>query len=183
MRIYIPQHLREVEIIDQLYRMIEAYGQEYSDTTTNSFGDYQISQTSDPVKKFLEQCIPESSIGENQDYEEVINYLSKLFYSVKGTIKIFEYMERFLGLNLDGEILYDSQKITINFVDLSVSNEALFYQLLKDFLDALITYTELDTNIGTVNLNIENSFNAYVGGSLRSYQKIEVEPYEINYWQ
>ena len=183
MKIYIPQHLREVEIIDQLYRMIEAYGQEYSDTTEDSFGDYQISQTSDPVKKFLEFCIPEDSIGEDQDYDEVINYLSKLFYSVKGTIKIFEYMSKFLNLNLDGDILYDSQEITMNFVGLNITNEALFYNLLKDFLDALICYTNLSTNIDTVDLTIQNSFTAFVGGNLRSYKKIEVEPYEINYWQ
>ena len=183
MKIYIPKHLREVEVIDQLYRMIEAYGQEYSDITTDSFGEYQVSQTSDPVKKFLELCISEDSIGEGQDYSEVINYLSKLFYSVKGTIKIFDYMAKFLNLNLDGEILYDSREITLNFINLNVSNEALFYNLLRDFLDALILYTRLNTNIDVVNLNIKNDFTAFVGGSLRSYKKIEVEPYEINYWQ
>lgn len=183
MKIYIPQHLREVDIIDQLYRMIEAYGQEYSDSTENSFGEYQISQTSDPVKKFIELCISEDSIGEDQDYDEVVNYLSKLFYSVKGTIKIFDYMAKFLNLDLDGDILYDSQEITMNFIGLNVSNEALFYQLLKDFLDALIYYTKLNTNIDTANLTIQSNFTAYVGGSLRSYKKIEVEPYEINYWQ
>lgn len=182
MRIYIPQHLREVEIIDQLYQMIAAYGEEYSSDSTDSFENYQSSLASDPVKKFLEYCISEEDMGEDQDYDEVINYLAELFYSVKGTIKIFDYMERYLNLNLDGDILYDSNEVTINFVDLDVSNETLFYELLTDFLDALIYYTNLNTNIGTTNLNIENSITAYVGGSLRSYRKIEVDPYEIEYW-
>lgn len=183
MKIYIPQHLREVDIIDQLYRMIEAYGKEYSNTTNDSFSGYQNYRVDDPVKKFLELCISEDSIGENQDYDEVIRYLSKLFYSVKGTIKIFDYIATFLGLDLDGDILYDGQTITMNFINLNVPNEALFYESLRNFLDALICYVELNTNIDTVDLTIQSNFINYIGGNLRSYNKITVDPYEINYWE
>ena len=189
MKIYIPEYLREVEIIDQLYRMIEQYEIEYSGTinTLNSFDGWRDSRANDPVKKFIKLCLPEEiltpELKEEQEYEEVVNYLAKLFYSVKGTIKIFDYMARYLGLELDGDILYDSSTITINFKNLSVANEALFYNSLREFLDALICYTQLNTNISSVDLEIQNSFVSYVGAGIKSFSKIAVSPYEINYWE
>lgn len=181
MKLYIPKHLREIELIDQLYRMIEEYGKSYSQTSQESFNNYYISQSNDPVKIFLELCISRDSIGSDQDYDEVINYLSKLFYSAKGTVKIFDYMVQFLGLDFDGEIIYDSKEITINLNSLNISNETLFYNSLKDFLDSLVYYEKLNTNIGSVDLIIESNFINYVSGNLRSYSKITVEPYEIDY--
>lgn len=184
MKIYIPKHLRNVEIIDQLYRMIDSYESEYSsEVVQNSFDDYYIYYGSDPVKNFLKLCIPKSNIPEDQDYDEVINYLSRLFYSVKGTIQVFNYMIQYLPLSFDGEIIYDSKEITINFKNLSVENESLFYDLLRKFLDALIYYTRLNTNIGSgsIDLTIKSKFQNYVGANLKSYNKMTVMPYEIDY--
>lgn len=186
MKIYIPKHLRNIEIIDQLYRMIEDYEEQYSSvvsTQQGSFDDYYIYYGSDPVKNFLRLCIPKSSLPDNQDYEEVINYLSKLFYSVKGTIQVFNYMIQYLPLDFDGEIIYDSGEITVNFENLSVENESLFYELLKKFLDALIYHTRLNTNIGSgsIDLTIQSKFQNYIGANLRSYNKMTVMPYEIDY--
>ena len=185
MKIYIPEHLRNVEIIDQLYRMIELYEKEYSSKNIiqSSFDDYYTYFGSDPVKNFLRLCISKSDLQEDQDYNEVINYLSKLFYSVKGTIQVFNYMLQYLPLEFDGEIIYDSKEITINFKKLSVENENLFYNLLRKFLDALIYYTKLNTNIsfGSVDLTIKSTFQNYIGTNLKSYNKTTVMPYEIDY--
>lgn len=185
MKIYIPDHLRNIGIIDQLSRMIEEYELTYSSESLvqGSFDDYNIYSGSDPVKNFLRLCISKPSIPEDQDYNEVINYLSKLFYSVKGTVQVFNYMLQYLPLRFDGEIIYDSKEITINFKDLSVENETLFYNLLKKFLDALIYYTKLNTNIssGSINLTINSTFQNYIGANLRSYNKTIVMPYEIDY--
>lgn len=71
----------------------------------------------------------------------------------------------------------------MNFINLNVPNEALFYESLRNFLDALICYVELNTNIDTVDLTIQSNFINYIGGNLRSYNKITVDPYEINYWE
>lgn len=164
--------------------MIEEYDTEYSsEVIQSSFDDYYTYYGSDPVKNFLKLCIQKSDIPENQNYNEVINYLSKLFYSVKGTIQVFNYMIQYLPLNFDGEIIYDSKEITVNFSSLSVENENLFYDLLKKFLDALIYYTKLNTNIGSgsINLIIKSKFQNYVGANLRSYNKMTVMPYEIDY--
>ena len=52
MKIYIPKHLRNIEIIDQLYRMIEDYEEQYSSvvsTQQGSFDDYYIYSGSDQI--------------------------------------------------------------------------------------------------------------------------------------
>ena len=137
MKIYIPEHLRKIDIINQLYLMINEYSITYGSNNQygqTSLSDYQKSLSSDPVKNFIKLCISETNIREDEDYEEVINYLSKLFYSVKGTIKVFEYMSKFLELDLDGDIIFDSKEVTINFKSLNVSNESLFYNSLKIFI-------------------------------------------------
>lgn len=184
MKIYIPEHLRKIDIINQLYLMINEYSITYGSTNQyrqTSLSDYQKTLSSDPVKNFIKLCISENNIREDEDYEEVINYLSKLFYSVKGTIKVFEYMSKFLNLDLDGDIIFDSKEVTINFKSLNVSNESLFYNYLKLFLDSLICYTKLNTNISSIDLTIDGEFINYVGGNIRSYKNITTELYEIDY--
>lgn len=183
MKIYIPEHLRKLDIIDQLYLMISEYSSIYADDNINqtSLSDYQKTLISDPVKNFIRLCINKEDIRDDEDYEEVINYLSKLFYSVKGTIKVFEYMSKFLNLDLDGDIIFDSKEITINFKSLNVSNESLFFNSLRLFLDSLICYIKLNTNISSINLTVEGEFINYVGGNIRSYKNIITELYEIDY--
>lgn len=184
MKIYIPEHLRKLDIINQLYQMINEYSITYGSDTQygqTSLSDYQKTLSSDPVKNFIKLCINENNIREDESYEEVINYLSKLFYSVKGTIKVFEYMSKFLNLDLDGDIIFDSKEITINFKSLNVPNENLFYNSLKLFLDSLICYTKLNTNINSIGLTIDGEFINYVGGNIRSYKNIIAELYEIDY--
>ena len=184
MKIYIPEHLRKIDVINQLYLMINEYSITYGSNNQygqTSLSDYQKSLSSDPVKNFIKLCISETNIREDEDYEEVINYLSKLFYSVKGTIKVFEYMSKFLELDLDGDIIFDSKEVTINFKSLNVSNESLFFNSLKLFLDSLICYTKLNTNISSNRLTIDGEFINYVGGNIRSYKNIIAKSYEVDY--
>lgn len=184
MKIYIPEHLRKIDVINQLYLMINEYSITYGSNNQygqTSLSDYQKSLSSDPVKNFIKLCISETNIREDEDYEEVINYLSKLFYSVKGTIKVFEYMSKFLELDLDGDIIFDSKEVTINFKSLNVSNESLFFNSLKLFLDSLICYTKLNTNISSIRLTIDGEFINYVGGNIRSYKNIIAKSYEVDY--
>lgn len=180
MKVYIPNHLRKITIIDQLARMIQEYSTNYYEESTDSFGDYYYSLKNDPVSKFLTLCISEDSIGKDQNYEDVINYLSRLFYSVKGTVKVFEYMKSFLGLQFSGDIIYTTEYIEFNLSNVSLSDENLFYESLKNFLDALLYYKELRTNIGTVNLVLTGNINNYVGTNLECYNKFVAEPYNEN---
>lgn len=181
MKVYIPSHLRKIEIIDQMARMIQEYSNHYYENNYDSFDDYYYSLKNDPVKKFLNICISEDDISSDQDYEDVINYLSRLFYSVKGTIKVFDYMKSFLGLKFEGEIIYTTKYIEFTLSEVSLSDENLFYESLKDFLDSLLYYQELKTNIGNINLILTGDIDNYVGSNITCYNELIAEPfYEDN---
>ena len=180
MKVYIPSHLRKIEVVDQIAKMIQEYASNYHENTTDSFDDYYYSLKNDPVKKFLNLCISEDSIGPDQNYEDVINYLSRMFYSVKGTIKVFDYMKAFLGLNFEGDIVYTTEYIEFNLTEISLSDENLFYESLKGFLDALLYYQELRTNIGSINLMLTGDIENYIGSNLTCYNKFVAEPFYEN---
>ena len=88
MRIYIPNHLEEsLPIIKQLSLMIQKYSETYKDTSLSSFNHYYSYYSMDIVKRFIEICLEDQlSIEELENseyYNSVVNYLVKLFYSVK----------------------------------------------------------------------------------------------------
>lgn len=180
MKLYIPSHLRKIEIIDQMAKMIQEYSTNYYESTTDSFDDYYYSLRTDPVKKFLNLCIPEDSIDESQDYEDVINYLSRLFYSVKGTVKVFDYMRSFLNLGFEGDIVYTTRYIEFNLTNITLSDENLFYESMRDFLNALLYFQELRVNIGTINLILTGNIDNFVGSNLTCYNEFIAEPYYEN---
>lgn len=177
MKVYIPSHLRNIEIVDQMAKMIQEYSTNYYEQSTDSFGDYYYSLKNDPVNKFLNLCISEDDITGDQTYEDVINYLSRLFYSVKGTIKVFDYMKSFLGLKFEGDIIYTTELIEFNLSEVTISDENLFYESLKNFLDALLYYQRLETNIGTTNLVLTGNISNYIGSNLICYNEFVAEQF------
>lgn len=180
MKIYIPDHLKSLKIIEQMDQMIKEYSSKYYTSNSDSFNDYYYSLMSDPVKKFVSLCISKDSINESQDYEEVINYISKLFYSVKGTIKVFDYMKTYLGLVFEGDLVYSTQYIEFKLSDLTLSDENLFYESLTDFLDALLYYRELRINIDSIDLDLTGDINNFIGATINKFNEITAIPYEDN---
>ena len=101
MDLYIPEHLRKIGVIKQLCTLVEEYSKVYEENIEDSFDDYNYSLKVDPVKKFINMCLPEESVygpkqegdpdlspwvlvdGEfkrvawekDQDYEITINYI------------------------------------------------------------------------------------------------------------
>ena len=57
MKIHVPIHLRKIEVIDQMCKMIEEYGENFYIDTTDSFENYYYYLKLDPVKRFLNLCI------------------------------------------------------------------------------------------------------------------------------
>lgn len=172
MNIYIPQYLRSIPVVDQLYRMILGYSKIYQ-PDTNSFDSWRLSLTSDPVDVFVRMCVKEDEFiatHKDQDYEVVINYLVKLFYSVKGTSKVFEYMKKYLNLSIVGDIIYTVKTVEITFQDLSVTDEEMFYTSLINFLNSLIIFEEVRTNIGTIKLDIRDDITKYLQADLIPYK-------------
>lgn len=158
MKIYIPSHLRNIGVIEMLYQMIK----NTPDTadSTDSFSDYRYTLRTDPVRKFLNLTYP--SAWSEQDKENKINYLSSLFYSVKGTFKVLDYIIAF-GILSDWEdrdsvnkITYSSRKISIHLKSIG-TDKTLFCDYLEKFLCALLYFDELDITIDEISSDIADN--------------------------
>ena len=177
MELYIPEHLRRIPLIGQLCTLVTKYQDWYEESPTDSFNDYEYSLSTDPVRKFIKECIPEETWElEDQDYTTVINYLAKLFYSVKGTNIVFEYMKRYLNLTFVGDIIYTSEHVEFGLTSLNTSDETLFRDLLEGFLGALLFYSTLTLNIAKINIEIDSTITKYIQAGAVTYRVYSPEP-------
>lgn len=174
MNIFIPENLKKIKVISQLCKMIEDYSNYYEEEPADSFNDYDFYMSYDPVKKFITLCLPEEEFydkwSSDQDYDTIINYLSRLFYSVKGTRMVLEYMRTYLDLTFIGDIIYSPGYISFKLDTLNISDEAVFRDLLEGFLSALLFYENLDINIAKLNLTIEDQITSYIQGGVITYR-------------
>ena len=138
MRIYIPDHLKKLGIFNDLARMIVEYEKTYKDPTT-SFDSYQSYMRIDPVIRFIGFCINQENQG--QDYQVILEYITRMFYSVRGTRRVFEYMSRYLGIEFIGEPIY-----TVQLISFTLKNNPMWYDIslfnryLTEFLNYLLYY-------------------------------------------
>ena len=178
MIIYIPKHIRNIGVVNTMCELIEGYnGSVYE----SNFNNYYYYLNTDPVNRFLHICISESDIGNEEKYNNVINYISKLFYSVKGTLKVFDFMKKYLGLRIkDDNIFYNVRELrfTIEEVTLSEIDENIYYEALIDFLEALLYFGSASITIDLINLNISNTLKNYTGAHIETYKEYTTVRYE-----
>jgi len=134
-------HLMEIPVIRQ---MVELYSKYQSlglaSEALGSFRYYYTSQGLDPVRDFVETNLI-GKIKDIPDYENIIDYVTAMFYSVKGTLKVFDYMGRFFNDSLEvaGDKLYNGENLTVNLVlSDSLYNTVEFVEGLKNFLSCLL---------------------------------------------
>ena len=176
MKIYVPFYLRDIPVISQFIQIYSRYISNYREEPRDSLADYRESLKRDPVKYFVGYCFSEEELGDK--YDDIVNYVSRLFYSVKGTKKVFDYMKKYLNETLDiqGEPIYTGQYIEIMFGDIVLTDEEHFYTSLYNFLSALLVFENLITNVGTIGLTIKDEITNYIASSVVCYKK-----YEVNY--
>lgn len=175
MNIYIPKNLLEIPVIKQMVDMLSYYSENVKTEEKYPFQYYNNSQIIDPVKEFIELCISSQSYPETQDKENISNYLTRLFYSVKGTVKVFELMETYLGISFIGEVTYNTEFIEFGIDKVLVDNEELFYQLLVDFLNSLLYFRELRVSSSTTDLLINGNISNSIGSGISVFNKITID--------
>lgn len=134
-------HLLELPILQQLLCLYEGYLNFYYEVPESSFQNYYTSMGIDPVRDFVEANIgPELEGKEDLDYENVIDYVTRMFYSVKGTAKVFDYIDRFFpGIRRSGDIIYDGETLSLALVlDSALDNTVEFRKSLLEFLQTLL---------------------------------------------
>ena len=174
MRIYIPQHLKKLGIFRDLARMIMAYQAEYEPEPT-SFDDYQSYSKIDPVLRFTSFCIKKEEGQDEDSYMSILYYVTRLFYSVRGTRKVFDYMERYLGIKFTGKPVYTIK--TINFAITEKQDwydVSLFNSYLLDFLGCLLYYESLSYKVD-LGLTITENLDYYCGLGVKTYKIYKIE--------
>jgi hypothetical protein len=154
--------------------MIRAYSGVYSEEA-GSFDYYYYYYSSDGVKKFLQLCIQESDIPEGNDYTEVINYLHRLFYSVKGTLKVFDYMKEYLGIPFVGDIVYTVNEIRFEISEITTLDMSIYIKYMKEFLSRLLYYNDLKSSIDVMNLIISGSISNSLATGMLGYKQYKPE--------
>jgi len=174
MKIFVPLYLRDIPVISQFVSIYSKYSSDYREEPRDSLADYRESLKRDPVKYFVGQCFDEEELGEK--YDDIVNYISHLFESVKGTKKIFDYMKKYLNdyLDIQGDPVYTGQYIEIMFGTLTLTDEDHFYTSLYNFLSALLCFENLITNVGTIGLTIKDEITNYVAADVICYKKQDI---------
>ena len=175
MKIFIPIYLRDIPVISQLVQIYTKYSESYLEEPKSSMDDYRESLKRDPVKYFVSMCFSEEELGER--YSSVVNYISKLFETVKGTKVVFDYMKKYLNhyLDIQGDPIYTGQYINIQFGQITVTDEELFYTSLRNFLSSLLVFEDLITNIGDLGLTIKDEITNYVAADVICYKKYDID--------
>lgn len=169
MRIYIPQHLKKLGIFRDLGRIIEKYESEYEDSAS-SFDSYQSYMKIDPVLRFVNFCIKKEDSQSEDEYQAILDYVTRLFYSVRGTRRVFDYMSRYLGIKFVGSPVY-----TIKTISFSIANDTSWYDIslfnsyLLEFLDCLLYYEELNYKVD-FGINIKETKDFYFGLGALTYK-------------
>ena len=183
MKIYIPKHIEKIGVVKKMCDLLRAYvNSDYYVNMEDSFNDYYYYLNADPVKKFLHFCIKDTdwqSTHPDESYESVINYVSRLFYSIKGTYKVFEFMNKYLGFEIT-DIVYTVKNLsfTIKEVTLVDIDEKVFYDALIDFLEALLYFDKVDIRIELINLWISNKLTNYTGANIVTYKDYTTVNYD-----
>lgn len=175
MKIFVPLYLRDIPVISQLVAIYTKYTDSYMEEPKDSMDDYRESLKRDPVKYFVSMCFSEEELGDT--YIGVINYISKLFETVKGTKVVFDYMKKYLNdyLDIQGDPIYTGQYINIQFGQLTLTDEELFYTSLRNFLGALLVFEDLITNVGDLGLTIKDEITNYVAADVICYKKYNID--------
>ena len=199
MQIYIPKYLGErIPILKQLSEIVTGYGKKYSkDEDIDSFSDYKYSLRNDSVVRFLNYVVPgiddfkfrfptldQAEIVQlRNDY---INYLTVLFYSVKGTYKVLDYITEYdlfqtskgkvsQGQDLTTKIAYTTKSISIEIQSIPVTlDRDVFCSYLEKFLNELLYFEFLTINIKTISAEITDSTTTTLNHGDAYYQYYQV---------
>lgn len=176
MKIFIPKNLTNIEIISQLKKMIDGYAEYYSETQ-GSFDNYYYYLKNDDVKRFIGLCIKEEDLNSANEYSEVLNYISRLFYSVKGTPLVFDYIEKYLGIKLSN-ISYDAKTISFEIDCIETNNINMFISSFRNFLNALLYFGELKATIEMMKLIIKGEIKTNVSSGIIRYKEFIIDKIE-----
>jgi hypothetical protein len=181
--IRVPNHIRKgIPLVDQMLRMLEEYKK-----VSQESKESEVKLIIDPVEKFLTSCILRKEGQSEEEYKSIINYLIRLFYSVKGTKLVVDYIGKYLP-SFASNIKYSTNSIVIELnEDMEVLEQTLFVDdpssFRRDFvsfLDSLLYYNGASgKSEGSSDIVMKGSVTLIVKSHLDSYSSTEILTYKL----
>lgn len=153
MTINIPKHLTNIKLISQMHSMMIEYINSYGSLSTNSMNNYLLEDKSyDYINDLISMIFP--------DNDKYVNlYISNMFYRCKGTIKVFELIEKYLGLKYKSDPVYNIDSLRIEFEYVNGSDLLSFNPSLTNFLNTLLYFNDLSIIVNIFKLNVSSSLS------------------------
>lgn len=182
MNIYIPSHIRRnLRIVDQMCKMIENFYQSNENgINSDPYYYYYTSINYDPVKKFIGICLSNNLLNNSSDWDNIFNYLTKLFYSIKGCPEeIFKYLSDHVKLDIKSysyDVTSGELVVLIGKIPLSDKNsEKFFRDSFRSFLESLLMVNSFSLNINETELEIIEALDIDFKNELRTYNSVSTE--------
>ena len=177
MKLYIKENLKSIPIINQLYNIVRAYGLAYGgEEEQDSMEDYKYYLKNDYVQRFIDYVVLDDGSDAEVRKNKII-YLTSLFYCVKGTYKVLDYMIDYSLV--DAEITYTTKDITIAITTIPESlDRDLFCTYLEKFLSALLYFESLNITISSLSVSVMDNTVAALNYGKAFYQSYEAREEE-----
>jgi hypothetical protein len=161
--------------------MIQEYSKLYGNIDSlGSFDYYYAHYSGDSVRSFIELCLLRSDYSSESEYSGIVDYLTKLFYSVKGTYLVFLYMKKYLKIDFIGKIKYNLNHIEFEISEIITNDLSMYISSLKGFLSTLLFYGDLAANINTINLKLEERVSNTISVGIKKYKEFTVTEKWVN---
>lgn len=203
MRIYVKDYLRKIPLLKRMCDIIVAYAAEYPPENLDSFSGFRDAQSLDDVATFIDYVSP--TIGEYrlrfpklsdgglaEMRKNNVNYLTALFYSVKGTYKVLDYLteydlfhqtpitSRVQEQDTTSVISYSARSIVVNINEIpGFFDRDLFCTYLEKFLSSLLYFESLTINIDSVSVEISDTTTVSLNSGDAYYQYYEIKADDI----
>jgi hypothetical protein len=170
MTIFVPQHLRKIPLLGELCEIIKRYAEEY-EQTSSSFDDYRSYMKIDPVKRFIGMCLNDYYQRIGGEFDEVaLNYLTRLFYSVRGTYNVIVFSERYLGLQFES-VSYTPRALSFILDHIIGNDVSLFDEYINTFYHYLLYSGDLNYKVKDLTVTIDESLSLFGGNGIVSYKR------------
>lgn len=137
----IPKHLTDLNIVLQMHQLVSEYSSNYYEDTSGEDYLYLKDLNFDYVREFIEMSCPNSDIY-------TIDYLTNLFYKIKGATEVFNQVENHLGIKFKGKPRYQINYLLYEFEVIKTNNINGYFRAFKNFLRSLLYFVNDGTDSG-----------------------------------
>lgn len=137
MKLVIPSHLTEINVVLQMYMLMNKYSESGYEEYVDSNDYLQRDRNFDYIRNFIERT------GNRDSFTN--EYLINLFYKLKGNYKVFSEMEKHLGLKFK-EIHYDINHLDYSLESAATNDNSDYFSMLKNFLRSLLYFVNDGTD-------------------------------------